>query len=398
MTKFYDTNALLNLQGNVLDEYFNISVVSLQELEEIKTSRHKDEDVKTRCRKILKILSNNQDKYDVVVYGDYTKQLLREHGLEETSDNKICACCASLQRDDIEFITDDLACMLIAKNVFGLNVNNTDAGYEKIYKGYKLLKGNTVEINEALSDSDYLSKFNTNEYLLIYNTDVDNESEMRFDGEKFVNLKLPNSRYIKGKNALQRCALDMLNNPNITICAVIGGVGSGKSYTCTRMALYAVKEKGNQSTILGVRSPIGEGKEIGFLPGDFESKTDAFFLPIEQQLEGGAFELASLKQQGIIDANIPLFMKGTTYNSTIMIVDEAEDMTGKELRLIGTRLGEDSRIFLSGDYKQAVTQANEHNALIQMVNKFKGSPKFGCVYLDEDVRSETSKMFAGLLD
>ena len=242
-----------------------------------------------------------------------------------------------------------------------------------------------------------MSKFVTNEYLLIYNTDVDNESEMRFDGEKFVNLKLPNSRYIKGKNALQRCALDMLNNPNISICAVLGGMGSGKSYLCTRMALYAVKEKGNQSTILGVRSPMGEGKEIGFLPGDFESKTDAFFLPIEQQLDGGAFELASLKQQGIIDANIPLYMKGTTYNSTVMIVDEAEDLTGKELRLVGTRLGQDSRIFLSGDYKQAVVHANENNALVQMCNKFKGNSHFGCIYL-EDVRSETSKMFAGLLD
>ena len=70
------------------------------------------------------------------------------------------------------------------------------------------------EINEKLSDEAYINTFVVNEYVLIYNTDIDEESEMRFDGEKFVALKLPPSRYIKAKNALQRCALDMLNNPN----------------------------------------------------------------------------------------------------------------------------------------------------------------------------------------
>lgn len=397
MTFFYDTNSLLNLQEKLFDNYFYISSISLNELEDIKVSRNKDEDVKNRCRKVLKLLAKNEDKYSVILYDQKIATLLSSFGLEPTPDNKICACAAS-KINEIEFVTEDIACRLVAKNIFNLKVYNPNDIYEKIYKGYKLLKGNTAEINEALSNPEYMSKFVTNEYLLIYNTDVDNESEMRFDGEKFVNLKLPNSRFIKGKNALQRCALDMLNNPNISICAVLGGMGSGKSFVCTRMALYAVKEKGNQSMILGVRSPMGEGKEIGFLPGDFESKTDAFFLPIEQQLDGGAFELASLKQQGVIDANIPLYMKGTTYNSTIMVVDEAEDLTGKELRLVGTRLGQDSRIFLSGDYKQAVVHANENNALVQMCNKFKGDSHFGCIYLDEDVRSETSKMFAGLLD
>ena len=53
---------------------------------------------------------------------------------------------------------------------------------------------------------------------------------MRWDGEKFVGLKLPPSKFIKGKNALQRCALDMLNNPSITVCAILGEYGSGKSF------------------------------------------------------------------------------------------------------------------------------------------------------------------------
>ena len=53
---------------------------------------------------------------------------------------------------------------------------------------------------------------------------------MRWNGEKFVALKLPPSKFIKGKNALQRCALDMLINPSITICALLGLPGSGKTF------------------------------------------------------------------------------------------------------------------------------------------------------------------------
>ena len=76
---------------------------------------------------------------------------------------------------------------------------------------------------------------------------------MRWDGNKFVPLRLPPSKFIKGKNALQRCALDMLNNKDITVCVVLGTFGSGKSYLNTRMADYCVREKGLQSKICFIR-------------------------------------------------------------------------------------------------------------------------------------------------
>ena len=221
---------------------------------------------------------------------------------------------------------------------------------------------------------------------------------MRFDGEKFVALKLPPSRYIKAKNSLQRCALDILNNPDITIAAILGGYGSGKTFVSMQMALYNVQEKGRASKILGVREFAGEGKEIGALPGDMEDKVGRFFDPLTQSLNGGEFELQSLKMNGVLDTNIPFFMKGTTYNETIIICDEAEDLTESQIRLIGTRLGTDSRIYLAGDYKQSLLSKTNHNPLIKMCNEFKGNRKFGCIYLGEDVRSETSKMFAELFE
>ena len=222
--------------------------------------------------------------------------------------------------------------------------------------------------------------------------------EMRYDGKNFVPLKLPPSRRIKAKNALQRCALDILNNPKITIVAILGGYGSGKTFLSMQMGLYAIRDKGWQSKILGVREVLGEGERIGYLPGDKEDKLGSFFLPLSQQLSGGEYELESLKQQGQIEVNSPYFLKGTTYNDTVIIADEAEDLSEKQIKLIGTRVGENSRIIFSGDYKQSVVDSSENNGLVKMCNLLRGDPRFACIYLGEDVRSTTSKIFADLFD
>ena len=300
------------------------------------------------------------------------------------------------QSGNVIFISDDICLKNLARKVFQLPVESSSTK-GNIYHGYRELYGNTQKINDAFNEfNTSADNWNINEYLIMHNTDDDSVKEMRYDGEKFVNLKLPPSKIIKAKNSLQRCALDILMNPDISIAAILGTYGSGKTFLSMRMALYNVLEKGYQSKLLGCREPRGEGKDVGFLPGSLNDKTDGFFLPLAQQLDGGEFELESLKQRGVLEANIPYYMKGTTYNDTIILADEAEDLTEKQIRLIGTRLGSNSKIYFSGDYRQSVINASDGNALVRMCNEFKGNPNFACIYLDSDVRSEASKMFADL--
>lgn len=401
MTKFYDTNALLDLQEEVFEEKFLCSIKTFDELEHIKTSKNKDEETRYKARKITHLLDENNNMYEAVTvdYKKYIDDILNVFGLNpEDPDNIIVysAWCKSQEIKDLVFVTNDICCKNIAKNIFKLNVESTDK-QEKIYKGYKIIEGNTEQINDFMYSINF-SDWNINEYLIIRNKDDDSEKEMRFNGKEFVNLKLPPSKYIKAKNSLQRCALDILMNNDITIAAILGGYGSGKTFLSLQMALYHVTEKGSQSSILGVRSPQGEGKEVGFLPGTLDEKISGFFDPLAQQLNGGFFELESLKQRGILDSNIPYYMKGTTYNDTIIVVDEAEDLDEKQIKLIGTRVGTNSKIYLAGDYKQSVINVTKNNALIKMCNEFKGNSKFGCIYLGEDVRSETSKLFADLFN
>lgn len=388
MKKFYDTCALLNAGEKAFAEPFCVSLITLRELENIKTSRNKDAEIKHKARKVTRLLANHPEMYEV------SGHAMRLNS-ELDADSMICLSAVQIAEDEpIVFVTDDLSCRCIARDIYHLDVVSSDAD-EDIYKGYIEFKGTADEINDYMAALDTSALF-PNQYVLLTDTETGKTSEMRFDGEKFVELRLPPSGYLKGKNSLQRCALDLLMNRDIDIVAILGTYGSGKSFLTIQMGLYHVLEKGNQSKLLGIREPSGEGAPVGYLKGTLEDKTRNFFLPIEQQLKGGEFELEALRQRGQLDTNIPFYMKGTTYNDTIMVVDEAEDLTEAEIRLVGTRLGQNSRIFMSGDYGQSLIDKTANNPLVKMCNELRGEKSFGCIYLDEDVRSSASKLFAEL--
>lgn len=387
MKYFLDTNILLSHLDRVeaLDGFY-ISSVTLGELEDIKMSGRKTEEVRYYARKAVRWLNENEDKYECILCPDESV---------ESNDEKIINTCAQIDHErpdeEIVFVTDDLLCKLKAQRIKHLVAESWFNVGESIYKGYKYISGNSEEINDLMENFDY-NDWHLNEYLIINNTDDGSVKEMRFDGESFVNLKLPPSKYVKGKNSLQRCALDALMN--FGIVAILGTFGSGKTFLCTKMGLYHVLEKGNCAKMVCVRETRGEGEQQGYLPGTLEEKIEPFNFPISQQLNGGEFELERLKQNGQLEFQIPYYMKGTTYNETIMVVDEAEDLKEAQIRLIGTRIGQNSRIFMSGDYKQSVINKTQDNALIKMCNELKGDPDFACVCLDEDVRSSISKKFA----
>lgn len=396
---FLDTNVLLDGITNHHFYPFVISSETLLELENIKTNKHKTEDIRSAARHAIKWLADHHGEYEVLVKCDAVIDTATMYGLDYKEPDVIIACsalvCRDISEEEVIFVTHDLICRSIAEDILKLRVEWFECKKQDIYKGYREIVGDTQHINNLMSNMD-LSNWYTNEYCIIQNTEDGSVKEMRFDGNAFVPLKLPPSKIIKGKNSLQRCALDMLYNPLITVCAVIGGYGSGKTALATRCALLSVQEKGWQSKIVALREVISDGKEIGYLPGEKDLKILDFMLPFADQLDGGEFELESLKQRGVLEANTPYFIKGRTYNSSVLLVDEAEDLTEKQIRLIGTRVGHDSRVFYTGDYSQSIIDPSEHNALVRMCHELRGNDKFACVYLESDVRSETSQLFANL--
>jgi predicted ribonuclease YlaK len=392
-----DTNCLMNDIDLSLYTKVYLPITILEELDKIKTYSEGEKNYKAR-KAIQAIEKANNIEYKL----DFTYSLPIWMN-KDSPDNRILGYAKEIvvSNPDALLLSGDINVLCKAK-ALGIPYEKFDGNkvsHDGIYKGYKTLSGGTYFINEFFENiengiNDY--GFAVNEFLILYNSDTDKLSEHRFDGQKFVDLKLPNSKVIKGLNSLQRCALDLLNDKSISIVAINGEVGSGKTYSCTRMALHHTVEKGNYNKVLAIREALGEGKEVGYLKGTFEEKTKMFFKPIEQSLSGGEFELQALIQRGVLESTIPFYIKGTTYSDTIIVCDESSDLSKKQIKLIGTRLGNNSRIFFAGDYKQSVIDSSQSNPLVQMCNELKGKKEFGCVYLDEDVRSDASKIFANL--
>ena len=395
MSYIFDTNILMSDidEKKYKSEKIYIPITVLEELD--KNNHFGLGDSSYRARAGIKKISELSKVANLIyiIERDYSVDSLLDMTIK---DNIILSTCVYIQKNidsSSILLTRDLN-MYQKALALGLKVKHIYDTLSSIYKGYIEVVGSTETIEDFFNNID-TKIFFPNEYILIKDTSTNSESEMRWDGEKFVRLKLPDSKVIKAKNALQRCALDLLNNKDITCAAILGGYGSGKTYLCTQMATHFVVDKKQQSKILGIREPNGEGKDVGYLKGTFEDKTDRFFRPIEQQLKGPE-EYNYLISNRIIETEIPFYMKGTTYDNTIIIVDEAEDLSETQIRLIGTRIGENSRIFFSGDFSQSIKNKTLSNPLVRMCEQLKGNDKFGCLYLDEDVRSETSKMFANL--
>ena len=398
MAYFYDTNILLQTDLSKLETPFYLSSVTLQELEHIKTSSNKSDEIKFKARKATRWLQNNESKYTCVPRTNATDYYCSLCNVDSSvPDNQIMSCAKfyNEQITPIIFVTNDIACYNIAKHVFNLEVKSLKIESND-YRGYcyKLLTSNDFnniynEYNNGNNPYDLIE----NQYLIIKNVETQEETEYVYRFGKLERLKLPKT--IKALNSKQRCALDLLNNPDIPI-KVIGGVyGSGKTLLAIRSALYQTQEKGNYSSVLLVRNPTGSGEEVGFLPGDLEEKTADFFAPFIDNMKGGEQELESLKMQGIIDTQIPFYLKGRSIPNTFIVVDEAEDLTAKDFKLIGSRIAKESCVVFTGDFKQAETKYVHNNGLSKFIQYISQNPDplVGVVILDDDVRSSASKYF-----
>ena len=138
---FYDTSSLLLLTDEELSEHFIISSITLHELENIKTSRNKDYDVKAAARHVLHKLLENQGNYRVVIYDTEMLKLLGDKSFDINDDLRILSCALWADRniapDDITFVSNDFALFTIANLYFGTDSIGYIVPEEDDYKGYK---------------------------------------------------------------------------------------------------------------------------------------------------------------------------------------------------------------------------------------------------------------------
>ena len=168
-----------------------------------------------------------------------------------------------------------------------------------------------------------------------------------------------------------------------------GAAGTGKTFITLYKALLDVLDpKSPYEKIYIVRSLVAT-REIGFLPGDHEDKSSLYQIPYKHMVkymftmpDEASFEMLyhNLKAQGSIDFWSTSFIRGTTFDNSILIVDEFQNLNFHELDSIITRVGENSKIMFCGDATQTdLTKTNERNGIVDFMKILQNMPSFDII-------------------
>ena len=276
---FYDTCSLLNLQEDAFKHDFLISDITLYELENIKTSRMKDEETKYQAQNIQRLLKEYRDKYQIVFFREYYTDDIE---LPDTYDSKIIAC-ALQKKGNVTFVTDDLACARIAE-VKGLKVIDSSSLIGEEYKGFKEVVFKTdddlAEFYKNL-DKSIVKVENTynlleNEYLLIKDRDENILDKYkwkngRYEKVQFIDFKSSMFGKISPRDAYQEIACDSLAHNKLTI--LCGKPGSGKTLLAFGYMFQALKEGAIDKIVVFCNTVATRGAaKLGYLPGDRTEK------------------------------------------------------------------------------------------------------------------------------
>ncbi|MEW6507019.1 MAG: PhoH family protein [Bacteroidota bacterium] len=168
------------------------------------------------------------------------------------------------------------------------------------------------------------------------------------------------------------------------ICFAIGPAGTGKTYLAVALAVAAFKKNIVKKIVLA-RPAVETGESLGFLPGDFREKIDPYLRPLYDALEEmlPAEQLKSYIEKGIIEI-VPLaYMRGRTLNNAYVILDEAQNATGMQMKMFLTRLGPNSKSIITGDITQIDLPTYSQSGLVQVKEILKKVDGVGFVYFDK---------------
>lgn len=406
MIKFLDTSALLNgcADNEKPYEKFYLSPLTLTELENIKTSSLKDENIKYLARKAVRDILFNE-KYYVCKSIDNKKidKFIKKHtALNNINDSRIIATAALLQKEincEVNFLTSDGAQYLAAWSV-GLYATFYEKQENKEeYCGWKIVKPSNEQLAELYSHPENnIFAAKTNEFIEIYVEDELKDVQF-WNGEKYCSLSykpIKNkflNEIIKPRNLEQKMAFHLLQNPDIKVKLLVSAWGGGKTMIALNYALEQIS-KGYYNKLVFVRNNIivADTNDLGFMPGDLRNKMSIWSGVIADHL-GGQEMLDQLIDDDIIETFPLSHMRGRSIRKSIVICDECENLTDSLVTLLLSRIEEDSEIIFCGDIAQIDNKKFEkRNGVRALVNNLAGEPLFGMVKLIKSERGPVPRL------
>jgi len=176
-------------------------------------------------------------------------------------------------------------------------------------------------------------------------------------------MKLASSKSRKTKESLkpsiklsnnQQKYYDALISPNISLVVALGPAGSGKTLLACQSAVMALQSKMIDKIII-TRPLVSVDEELGFLPGTFQAKMDPWLRPVFDILRE-TFTLAQIKsmiEDGFIEISPLAYMRGRTFKRSFIIADEMQNSSPNQMKMILTRIGEGSKMVITGDLMQS---------------------------------------------
>jgi len=192
-------------------------------------------------------------------------------------------------------------------------------------------------------------------------------------------------------------------NPNIPIVTLFGRAGSGKTLLALAAGLEQVLEKTPYKKLVVSRPIQPMGRDIGFLPGTIEEKMIPWLMPIQDNLEylmgDDKTTLEMYMESGTIQMEALSYIRGRSIPNAYMIIDEAQNLTTHELKTIVTRVGEGTKIILTGDVEQidSIYLDETTNGLSYAVERFKNTHLAGHMQLTKGERSAVATLAAEIL-
>lgn len=178
-------------------------------------------------------------------------------------------------------------------------------------------------------------------------------------------------KIIRPKTLGQKKYVDAIKRSSIVFG--VGPAGTGKTYLAVALAVYALKNKEIDKIIL-TRPAVEAGEKLGFLPGDMNEKVDPYLRPLFDALQEMMGQDAYLRhiERGSIEIAPLAYMRGRTLSNSFIILDEAQNTTKEQMKMFLTRMGENSRIVVTGDVTQIDLPKNVKSGMIDAIEVLDG--------------------------
>lgn len=414
MNKFYDTCSLILNKDNLFNtkERFIISSITLDELENLKSSSKTDLDNKIAVRHLLHQLDEHIGDYEVCPFKEAMLDPIHEEDLSVNNDMKILATAIFYSNNinsDIIFITNDLSLKTIARLFF--DDSQIESIYiEDKYKGYTIKQFDNEQEMEYFY-SNYLSspvyeEIQINEYLILKNPEgeIIDRLVRTDDGYRNVSFETFDSKQfgrIRPMDVQQQMAADSFTHNKLTM--IRGKAGSGKSILALGY-LFNQLEKGRIDKIIIFCNTVAAkgAAKLGYYPGSREEKLlDSQIGNFLSSKLGSRMELERLLEDERIVLLPMADIRGydTTGMRAGVYITEAQNMDISLMKLALQRIGDDSICIIDGDDKAQVDDesfAGNNNGMKRVSKIFRGHAIYGEMTLDQIHRSEIARIAENL--